>query len=106
MTSGKAEKQASSSSASLNKKQDSLNLARLIIACNEKKPIINTPKSQDDVELVRLIQEKSTSELAYWLSFHSFIKYQLKTIIKVTEVDMKNPSPELVEKVNTVLRAS
>lgn len=95
MTSEKKEKEAPPA-----KKPYSLILAQLMIASAERRPLA---ESASQTRLGQLIQEKNRKELAYWLHFNSFIKYQLKKIIEHHAVNADNPSEELLNQVNTVL---
>ncbi|QRN04059.1 hypothetical protein GH742_09330 [Legionella sp. MW5194] len=78
----------------------SLILAQWMIASAERHPLA---KSASQTRLGELIQEKNLTELAYWLHFNSFTKYQLKKITERHAVDADNPSEELLNQVNAVL---
>ncbi|RYB32759.1 hypothetical protein D7234_15690, partial [Legionella pneumophila] len=101
MTSGKEE--STLASQRLSKVKYSLDMAKLIIACNNKKTIFGDIKDQQNIELVKLIKNNDVEKLAYWLHFNSFVKYQLKKVIKSDAVEIGNPSTDLINKVNSIL---
>ncbi|HCM0194516.1 TPA: hypothetical protein ACF9EL_003109 [Legionella pneumophila] len=97
MTLGKEELQTSPEPSS--KEKPTIDLAKIIIACHDKKPIF---AGQPDSELTNLISVKDENGLAYWLHFNSFIKYQLRKIIQSADSDTAL-SDELVKNVHLIL---
>lgn len=65
MTLGKEELQTSPEPSS--KEKPTIDLAKIIIACHDKKPIF---AGQPDSELTNLISVKDENGLAYWLHFN------------------------------------
>ncbi|HFF3632285.1 hypothetical protein OQJ02_09175 [Legionella sp. PATHC032] len=63
MASGKEE--STLTSQRLSKVKYSLDMAKLIIACNNKKTIFGDIKDQQNIELVKLIKNNDVEKLAY-----------------------------------------
>lgn len=80
------------------KEKSSIELAKIVIACHERKAIFT---GQPDSELATLINRKDEEGLAYWLHFNSFIKYQLRKVIQSANNDTL--SDELVKNVRLIL---
>lgn len=82
-------------------KLSSSQLAELIISSYKKLPLV-TGGFKD--ELVDLIEQGKVENLAYWLQFHSFVRYQLrKTLMQRGDVNVHAPSVEIAKQVNEVL---
>lgn len=83
-------------------KLPSIKLAKLIIDCYEKKP--STIDFGEEHELIQLIRNKKTQDLAYWLHFHSFLKYKLEKIIaQEEEANIEEFPLKFAEKINELL---
>ncbi|KTD83122.1 hypothetical protein [Legionella waltersii] len=80
------------------KEKFSIELAKLMIACHERKELFT---GQPESELATLISKKDENGLAYWLHFNSFIKYQLRQIIQ--SANSNTLSDELVKNVRLIL---
>ncbi len=96
MGTGKTE--LTTSPAPSSKEKFSIELAKIIIACHEKKELFT---GQPESELATLISKKDENGLAYWLHFNSFIKHQLRKIIQSANSDTL--SDELVKNVHLIL---
>nr|WP_229309799.1 hypothetical protein [Legionella pneumophila] len=80
------------------KEKSSIELAKIVIACHERKAIFT---GQPEPELATLISRKDEKGLAYWLHFNSFIKYQLRKVIQSANNDTAL-SDELVKNVHLI----
>lgn len=81
------------------KEKSSIELAKIVIACHERKAIFT---GQPDSELATLINRKDEEGLAYWLHFNSFIKYQLRKVIQSASNDTAL-SDDVVKNVHLIL---
>ncbi|ARH00087.1 hypothetical protein [Legionella micdadei] len=82
-----------------------LDLANLILQCVAGGDSSNLgTENLNELEIILL--NKDAEKLAYWLQFHSFIKYKFDKITNnFTEINIEDPEPDLIAAVNEIISA-
>lgn len=75
--------------------RSTVQLAQLILACHAQKPLFN---GKPEAELAGLIMNNDVTQLAYWLQFNSFLRYQLQKIME--SANAQELSDTLIHKIH------